>query len=73
MISERERRRGVVDQARHHSEMEGARSTEEVRAAQEAYVPGEITVQELIAIAKGWAPCEHARWLSGRCPTPPIR
>ena len=40
--AEAARRRRAVDKARHSSEMEGGRSSEAHRAAQEAYVRGEV-------------------------------
>ncbi len=42
------RRRSAVDEARHSSEMEGGRSTPEGHADQEAYVAGEISVDQLV-------------------------
>ena len=42
--TEAARRRRAVDKARHSSEMEGGRSSEAHRAAQEAYVRGEIEI-----------------------------
>ena len=45
---EQARRRRAVDAARHSSEMEGARSDEPTRADQEAYVRGELTVDDLL-------------------------
>lgn len=41
-------RRGVVDQARASSALEGQRSTAEARADQEAWVRGEIDIDELL-------------------------
>ena len=49
--AEAARRRRAVDKARHSSEMEGGRSSEAHRAAQEAYVRGEIEIDELIELA----------------------
>ena len=49
---ERQRRREVVDAARHSSEMEGGRSSDEFREVQEAYVRGEIDVEDVIAAAR---------------------
>lgn len=46
------RRRRAVDNARHSTEMEGGRSSESMREAEEAYVRGELDLQDLI---------EHAR------------
>ena len=45
---EQARRRKAVDAARHSSEMEGARSDEPTRTDQEAYVRGELTVDDLL-------------------------
>lgn len=45
---EQARRRRAVDATRHSSEMEGGRSTPEVRADQEAYVAGEISADQLV-------------------------
>jgi hypothetical protein len=50
--AEAARRRRAVDKARHSSEMEGGRSSEEHRAAQEAYVRGEIEIDQLIELSK---------------------
>lgn len=49
--AEAERRRRSVDRARHSTEMEGGRSTAEDRAVQEAYVRGELTLDEYVTIA----------------------
>ncbi|QFG69715.1 hypothetical protein [Ornithinimicrobium pratense] len=49
---ERERRRRAVDNARHSTEMEGGRSSENMREAQEAYVRGEIDLDDLIEQAQ---------------------
>ena len=46
--AERARRRHSVDKARHSTEMEGGRSSDAIREAQEAYVRGEIEIDELI-------------------------
>lgn len=45
---ERARRRLVVDQARASSALEGQRSSKQARADQEAWVRGEIDVDELL-------------------------
>lgn len=50
--AERARRAEAVRQIRHSSEMEGGRSSDEARADQDAYVRGEISIDELIARAK---------------------
>lgn len=50
--AERDRRRRAVDRARHSSEMEGGGSSQQAREAQEAYVRGEIDVDELVAQAQ---------------------
>lgn len=44
--SEMQRRR-AIDDARHTSELEGSRSTEETRKDQDAYVRGDIDVTQL--------------------------
>lgn len=46
------RRRRAVDKARHNSGMEGGRSSEAHRAAQEAYVRGQIEIDQLIKLSK---------------------
>lgn len=53
-ISEAERasRRRAVDRARHSSVMEGGGSSRQAREAQEAYVRGDIEVDELVAKAQ---------------------
>lgn len=48
---EQDRRRHAVDNARHSTEMEGGRSSEDMRQAQEAYVRGEIDLDELIELS----------------------
>lgn len=50
--AERARRAEAVRQTRHSSEMAGGRSSDEARADQDAYVRGEISIDELIARAK---------------------
>lgn len=42
-----EQRRRAIDDARRTSELEGSRSTEATRADQDAYVRGEIDVDQL--------------------------
>lgn len=42
-----ERRRRATEDARHSSELEGSRSTDATRADQDAYVRGEIDVDQL--------------------------
>ena len=49
---EQARRRRAVDKARHSTEMEGGRSSCANREAQEAYVRGEIEVDELIELSR---------------------
>ena len=49
---EQARRRRAVDKARHSTEMEGSRSSCANREAQEAYVRGEIEVDELIELSR---------------------
>ena len=49
---EQTRRRRAVDKARHSTEMEGSRSSDANREAQEAYVRGEIEVDELIELSR---------------------
>lgn len=41
------RRRRAIADARRTSELEGSRSTDETRADQDAYVRGEIDIEEL--------------------------
>lgn len=50
--AEQARRAEAVRQIRHSTEMEGGRSSDEARADQDAYVRGEISIDELIARAK---------------------
>ena len=45
--AEQARRAEAVRQIRHSTEMEGGRSSDEARADQDAYVRGELTVEEL--------------------------
>ncbi len=45
---ERERRRVVIEGARHSSEMEGGGTTPAARAVQDAWVRGELTLEEFI-------------------------
>lgn len=45
--TERMRRRRAIDDARRSSELEGSRSTDATRADQDAYVRGEIDVDQL--------------------------
>lgn len=45
---EQEARRGVVDQARASSALEGQQSSAQARADQEAWVRGEISIDELL-------------------------
>lgn len=47
--AEQARRGEAVRQIRHSTEMEGGRSSDEARATQDAYVRGEISIDELIA------------------------
>ena len=42
-----ERRRRAIERARTSSELEGARSTDATRADQDAYVRGEIDIDQL--------------------------
>ncbi|WP_208006769.1 antitoxin VbhA family protein [Aeromicrobium phragmitis] len=44
---EQGRRRRAVDDARRSSELEGSRSTDATRADQDAYVRGEIDINQL--------------------------
>lgn len=46
-LSDVERRRRAIDDARRSSELEGSRSSEATRADQDAYVRGEIDVDQL--------------------------
>lgn len=46
--AERQRRRAVIEEVRHSSAMEGARSTDEARADQDAWVDQRISVDELV-------------------------
>lgn len=46
MTSEQDRRRRVVDAARHSSEMEGGHSDQQTREDQEAYVRGELSIEQ---------------------------
>lgn len=48
---EQNARRRAVDDARHSIEMEGGRSSDAMRAAEEAYVRGEIEIDDLVAHA----------------------
>lgn len=50
--AEQARRAEAVRQIRHSTEMEGARSTDEARVDQDAYVRGEITIDELLMRVK---------------------
>lgn len=45
--SENARRKRAIDDARRSSELEGSRSTDATRADQDAYVRGEIEIEEL--------------------------
>lgn len=45
--STRTQRERAVNAARHNSELEGSRSTDATRADQDAYVRGEIDVEQL--------------------------
>lgn len=49
---EQARRRSAVDNARHSIEMEGGRSSERLREAEEAYVRGELEVDDLLTLAQ---------------------
>lgn len=51
MNTDKDRRRRVVDAARHSTAMEGGRCSDQALADQDAYVHGEITADELIARA----------------------
>ncbi len=46
-ITEVERRKRAIDDARRSSELEGSRSTDATRADQDAYVRGEIDIEAL--------------------------
>lgn len=46
---ERARRQSIVNAARHSSEMDGGHSSDEARADQDAYIAGELTLDELLA------------------------
>lgn len=46
--AERQRRRAVIEEVRHSSAMEGARSTDEARGDQEDWIEGRINVDELV-------------------------
>lgn len=46
-LSDLQRRRRAIDDARRTSELEGSRSTDATRADQDAYVRGEIDVEQL--------------------------
>ena len=46
-LTERDKRARAIRAARHTSELEGSSSTPETRADQDAYVRGEIDVQQL--------------------------
>jgi hypothetical protein len=50
--AEQARRLEAVRQIRHSSELEGGRSSDEARDDQDAYVRGEISIDELIARTK---------------------
>lgn len=50
--AEAARRRRAVDKARHSSELEGGRSSAAQRDAQEAYVRGEIEIDQLIELSQ---------------------
>lgn len=49
---ERAHRRWLIDDARHSSAMEGARSSEATWALQERWVAGEIDLDEFIELTK---------------------
>ena len=44
------RRRAILDDVRHSTDLEGGRSSDEVHAAQDRWAAGEITYDELGAI-----------------------
>lgn len=46
-ITEIERRKRALEDARRSSELEGSRSTEATRSDQDAYVRGEIDIEQL--------------------------
>lgn len=46
-ITESERRKRAIEDARRSSELEGSRSTEATRSDQDAYVRGEIDIEQL--------------------------
>ncbi|GEP40331.1 hypothetical protein NPS01_39940 [Nocardioides psychrotolerans] len=46
-ITEIERRKRAIEDARRSSELEGSRSTEATRSDQDAYVRGEIDIEQL--------------------------
>lgn len=46
-LTEIERRRRAIADARRSSELEGSRSTDATRADQDAYVRGEIDIEQL--------------------------
>jgi len=50
--SEQARRAEAVRQIRHSTAMEGGQSSDEARVDQDAYVRGEITIDELVEHAK---------------------
>lgn len=52
---EQQRRAEAAREIRHSTELEGGRSSDEARADQDAYVRGEISIDELIARAKAHA------------------
>lgn len=47
--TERMRRQQIIDEARTMTELEGGRSSDEVRALQDQWVRGELTRQEMSA------------------------
>lgn len=47
VTSDLQRRRRAIDDARKSSELEGSRSTDATRADQDAYVRGEIDIEQL--------------------------
>lgn len=48
---ERAARRRAVDEARHSIEMEGGRTDDDFRSVEEAFVRGEIEIDDLVARA----------------------
>lgn len=50
--AEHAQRRRAVDSARHSIEMEGGRSSERMREAEEAYVRGDLELDDLIALSQ---------------------